>query len=157
MQTASVHASEHSGGGEAANDPPPLPAGLTLRVLCHVADLGNCAIKWEHSKDWAARVCEEAISQAGHEQQLGLPHGRLEPYSPEELATRQLVFLDGWVKPLLKVAAAIFPSVTSRLRAAQDCREACKSTTLKTKWQAALKHATSSSTSSLDIALSEEP
>ena len=106
-------------------------AGFTLKVLCHVADLGNCAIRWDLSKVWAQRVCDEATAQASREQQMGLPFGKTTPYTDEELMARQLVFLDGWVKPLFKAAAIIYPGCKARLAAIQDCREACKTETRK--------------------------
>ena len=98
------------------------PAPHLLAPAPHL--LAHVFLAASHARSaWAARVCDEAISQAHHEKALGLPHGKMTPYSPEELAARQLVFLDGWVKPLLKVAASIYPGVKGRLRAAQDCRE----------------------------------
>lgn len=92
------------------------------QVICHVADLGNCAIRWPLSKMWAARVCEEAVAQAVREQTLGLPFGRVTPYGSEDLMSRQLVFLDGWVNPLFKAAAILYPGVRGRLDAIQECR-----------------------------------
>ena len=44
-----------------------------LRTLCHLADLGNCVISWKRSREWAARMCEEAVMQTHAEQRLGLP------------------------------------------------------------------------------------
>jgi len=104
---------------------------FTMRVLCHVADLGNCAIKWELSKTWAQRVCDEAINQAHKEQTLGLPCGKLTPYTDDELTARQLVFVDGWVRPLFKAAAILYPGVKGRLAAIRECREGCKAVTNK--------------------------
>ena len=98
----------------------------SLRVICHVADLGNCAINWQLSKVWALRVCDEAINQAHKEQMLGLPCGKLTPYTDEELNARQLVFVDGWVYPLFKAAAILYPGVKERLKDIAECREACK-------------------------------
>mmetsp|Transcript_58384 Transcript_58384/g.115917 ORF Transcript_58384/g.115917 Transcript_58384/m.115917 type:complete len:884 (-) Transcript_58384:598-3249(-) len=115
----------------------PVPINFTLKVVCHVADLGNCAISWPLSRVWAQRVCDEATAQAAREQQLGLPFGKLTPYTEEELVARQLVFLDGWVKPLYQAAAILFPSVRERLEAIQECREACKQGTIKRSFERA--------------------
>lgn len=76
-------------------------------------------------------MCEEAISQAHQEQQLGLPAGKLTSYTDEELMARQLVFLDAWVKPLFKAAAILYPGVKQRLNHLRECREACKAITIK--------------------------
>ena len=103
-----------------------VPASFTLEVLCHVADLGNCAIRWDLSKVWAERMCEEAVGQAVRERELGLPFGRVAPYNEKDLMARQLVFLDGWVAPLLKAAAIFYPCVKSRLEAVQACRQVCR-------------------------------
>ena len=111
---------------EASNTTSPVPVAFTLRVICHVADLGNCAINWQLSKVWALRVCDEAINQAHKEQMLGLPCGKLTPYTDEELNARQLVFVDGWVYPLFKAAAILYPGVKERLKDIAECREACK-------------------------------
>ena len=125
------HAAEsHDAGGQGA-----VPVLFTLRVLTHVADLGNCAIKWPLSRAWAVRVCDEAIAQAKREQALGLPCGKLTPYTEEQLKARQLVFLDGWVKPLMRVATRLYPACRGRLLAVIKCREACKAVTWKS-----LKH-----------------
>ena len=105
-----------------------VPVTFTLRVLCHVAHLGNCAIKWHLSSVWAMRVCDEAINQAHKEQELGLPCGKLTPYTDEELTARQLVFVDGWIYPLFKAAAILYPGVKGRLTDIAECREACKAT-----------------------------
>ena len=39
---------------------------------------------------------------------------------------RQLVFLDGWVKPLFQSAAILYPGAKGRLAALQECRESCR-------------------------------
>jgi hypothetical protein len=84
---------------EQPRDAGTISVAFTLRVITHVADLGNCAIKWPLSRVWALRVCDEAIAQATREQTLGLPvYGKLTPYTEEQLKARQLVFLDGWVR-----------------------------------------------------------
>eukprot|EP00325_Prymnesiales_sp_UTEX-LB-985_P001346 CAMPEP_0174699884 /NCGR_PEP_ID=MMETSP1094-20130205/5015_1 /TAXON_ID=156173 /ORGANISM="Chrysochromulina brevifilum, Strain UTEX LB 985" /LENGTH=467 /DNA_ID=CAMNT_0015897291 /DNA_START=234 /DNA_END=1638 /DNA_ORIENTATION=+ len=106
-----------------------VPITFTLRVLLHVADLGNCAIRWELSKVWSRRVCDEATAQAVREQQLGLPCGKMS-YSEDELMERQLVFVDGWVRPLFKAAAILYPAIKERLTAINECRDACRSHTL---------------------------
>jgi hypothetical protein len=45
----------------------PLSPAYTLRILCHTADLGNCAVRWHLSRTWAERVCEEAVAQTKRE------------------------------------------------------------------------------------------
>ena len=105
---------------------------FSLRVLCHVADLCNCAIRWQLSAEWARRVCAEAVNQAAREHALGFEVSKLTPYSDDELCTRQLVFLDGWVRPLFKAAAIIYPGAKGRLGAIQECREGCKAGMRKT-------------------------
>ena len=37
-----------------------IPPSFSLEVICHVADLCNCAIDWDLSRVWARRVCDEA-------------------------------------------------------------------------------------------------
>ena len=44
----------------------------------------------------------------------------------EELAARQLVFIDDWVRPLYKVSAILFPGAKSRLPEIERNREQCK-------------------------------
>ena len=111
------HAAEHTSD---------VSASFSLQVLCHVADLCNCAIRWELSKAWAVRVCEEAINQATRESGLGMHVDKLTPYTDDELMARQLVFLDGWIRPLFKAAAILYPGAKARLPAIRECREACK-------------------------------
>ena len=104
----------------------PLPAIFTLRHLCHAADLGNCASRWHLSREWAERMCEEAVAQAQRELTLHLPTAaKATPYTEDELKQRQLGFLDGWVGPFFRAAAEIYPSVGARLQALVECREAC--------------------------------
>lgn len=56
-----------------------------------------------------------------------LPSGaKLGKHTREELAARQLVFIDDWVHPLFKVAAMLFPGARSRLRQIELNREECK-------------------------------
>jgi len=116
---------------QASDQTTTVPPAFTLRVLCHVADLGNCAISWPLSKEWAVRVCDEAINQAKREEALGLPCGKLTPYTDEELTARQLIFVDGWIQPLFKAAAILYPGVKGRLGAINECREGCKVVTTK--------------------------
>ena len=42
------------------------------------------------------------------------------------IMARQLVFLDGWVSPLFKAAAILYPCVKPRLEAIEQCRKACR-------------------------------
>lgn len=102
------------------------PAAFKVSVITHMADLCNCAIRWELSQEWARRVCAEATAQAIREQDLGLAPDKVTPYTDAELAARQLVFLDGWVRPLFKAAAIHYPGARGRLHAVNRCREACK-------------------------------
>ena len=105
----------------------PVPAIFTLRHLCHAADLGNCAIAWHLSREWAERICEEATGQALRERFSHLPTaGKLTPYTEDELKKRQLGFLDDWVQPYFRAAAELYPSVGARLHALVECRVACK-------------------------------
>ena len=58
-------------------------------------------IDWDASKRWAHRVCEETIAQLGREKALNLPvppQTKMDAYTDPEVAARQLVFLDGWVR-----------------------------------------------------------
>jgi hypothetical protein len=114
------YAADHGASGN-------IPAAFTLQVMTHVADLSNCALRWELSRVWARRVCDEATNQAQKEHDLGLPVEKLTPYSDEELMTRQLVFLDGWVRPLFNAAALLYVGARDRLPAIRECRSACKS------------------------------
>ena len=87
---------------------PPPPAARRLvepaeiiQFFLHLADLGNCVIDWDASKRWAHRVCEETIAQLGREKALNLPvppQTKMDAYTDPEVAARQLVFLDGWVR-----------------------------------------------------------
>ena len=122
-----------------AADQSTVSAAFTLEVLCHVADLGNCAIRWDLSKAWAGRMCEEAVGQAMREQELGLPFGRVTPYDDKDLMARQLVFLDGWVSPLFKAAAILYPCVKPRLEAIEQCRKACRDACRSVTWRSALQ------------------
>lgn len=133
------HAAAERIKAEQSGSPPPLiPPTFSLRVICHLADLGNCCIDWHLSKEWAVRVCQEAVDQAAHERRLGMAHGKTSQYSTDELAARQLVFLDGWVRPFLKAASALYPPAKERLAVSQQCRGACKSITLRKAWKGAL-------------------
>ena len=106
---------------------PPVPAIFTLRHLCHAADLGNCAIAWHLSREWAERICEEAVGQALREHSAHLPTAaKATPYTEDELIKRQIGFLDGWVGPFFRAAAGLYPSVGAGLHALVECREACK-------------------------------
>ena len=42
---------------------------------------------------------------------------KVTPYTDAEIAARQLVFLDGWVRPLFTAGAIHFPAARGRLRA----------------------------------------
>lgn len=99
-----------------------------LRTFCHLADLANTVLSWELAEPWAVRVGQEAVAQSVEEQRLGLQlPSHTEPYTREELAARQLVFYDDWVRPLYKVAAILFPGTKSRLEQIERNREVCKS------------------------------
>ena len=94
---------------------------FSLPVFLHVGDLCNCAIKWELSRAWARRVCDEATAQVQRELAMGIHSGgQATPYSEEELCARQLVFLDGWIRPLLAAAAILYPGARGRLAALRD-------------------------------------
>ena len=101
-----------------------------LRTFCHVADLANAALTWDLSQQWSVRIGQEAVEQSAEERRLGYalpPSATLVPYTDEELAARQLVFTDDWVRPLYNVAAILFPGAKSRLAQIERNREACKS------------------------------
>ena len=85
----------------------------------------TCGIT-ESRKSENRAPCEEATNQAQREHALGMKVDKLSPYADDELYTRQLVFLDGWVRPLFKAAAIIYPGAKERLAVIGDCREACK-------------------------------
>ena len=100
-----------------------------LRAFCHVADLGNVVLRWELAEPWSVRVGAEVVVQAVEEHRLGLwlpKTAKLTPYSREELAARQLVFIDDWVRPLYNVAAILFPGALQCLPKIEANREACK-------------------------------
>lgn len=59
-------------------------------MICHTADLCNCAIKWELSSVWARRVCDEATAQAKRELALGMQVEKADPYTEDELYSRQV-------------------------------------------------------------------
>ena len=103
-----------------------VPVAFTIQVLCHTADLGNCAISWPLSCEWARRVCEEATAQSQRELALGMKVDKSTPYSDEELYTRQLVFLDVFIRPYFKAVAILYPGARNRLNAIRECREGCK-------------------------------
>jgi len=99
------------------------------QFLLHLADLGNCVVRWEHSKRWAHRVCEETTAQLRRETALGLPvpdQAKMDGYTDPEMAARQLVFLDGWVQPLYHAAAMIFPGIRCRLEQIAINRRCCE-------------------------------
>mmetsp|Transcript_72262 Transcript_72262/g.197867 ORF Transcript_72262/g.197867 Transcript_72262/m.197867 type:complete len:433 (+) Transcript_72262:1737-3035(+) len=104
------------------------PVDVTQHFL-HLADLGNCVVAWEHSKRWAHRVCEETTAQLRRETALGLPvppQAKMDAYTDPEMAARQLVFLDGWVRPLFRAAALIFPGIKCRLDQIETNRRICE-------------------------------
>ena len=106
----------------------PIPPVESLKALCHIADLGNCALGWELAEQWSMRVCDESLAQAAEEHRLGLPSPmtKLAPLAREEVIARQLVFIDGWIRPLYNAAAVIFPGTRDRLRVLVENRERCK-------------------------------
>ena len=106
----------------------PIPAIEALKVFCHLADLGNCALSWSFAEEWSVRVCDESLAQAIEEHRLGLPSPltKLTPLSREEVTARQLVFVDGWIRPLYNAAAILFPGARDRLRVVVENREICK-------------------------------
>ena len=107
----------------------PMPPVDVLRALCHLSDLGNVVLSWQFAKQWAAAIGAEIVSQSLVEQSLGFEptsSTKLVPYTEEELAARQLVFIDDWVWPLYKVAAILFPGAKNRLAELERNREACK-------------------------------
>ena len=44
----------------------------------------------------------------------------------EEVLARQLVFIDGWIRPLYTAAAVLFPGAKDRLQVLEENRERCK-------------------------------
>ena len=106
----------------------PIPSVEALKTLVHVADLGNCALSWEYSLPWSTRVCDESLAQAREEHRLGLPSPmkQLDALSREEVLARQLVFIDGWIRPLYTAAAVLFPGAKDRLQVLEENREKCK-------------------------------
>lgn len=106
-----------------------VPVEHVLKAYCHLADLGNTVLRWDLSLAWSHRVCDEATALLVEEARLGLPlpsGAKLGKHTREELAARQLVFIDDWVHPLFKVAAMLFPGARSRLRQIELNREECK-------------------------------
>lgn len=114
--------SQHAAGHVA------MPPVAVLRTFCHVADLGNVVLREDLAEQWAVAVGAEAVSQTVEEQRLGiaLPNAKLDDYTREELAARQLVFIDDWVRPLYHVAALLFPGAKSRLPQIERNRDHCK-------------------------------
>uniref|UniRef100_A0A7S3BZ67 PDEase domain-containing protein n=1 Tax=Haptolina ericina TaxID=156174 RepID=A0A7S3BZ67_9EUKA len=106
----------------------PVPSVEALKVICHLADLGNCALTWDLSEQWSQRVCDESLAQGIEEHRLGLPSAltKLTPLTHEEVTARQLVFIDGWVRPLFNAAAILFPGARDRLRVVVENRQRCK-------------------------------
>ncbi len=120
----SQHAAGYHGAAAAAIAPRDV-----LRTFCHVADLANAALAWDLAEPWSVRVGAEAVAQSVEEHRLGLKlpkTAKLVPYTREELAARQLVFIDDWVRPLYKCAAILFPGAKARLQQIERNREACK-------------------------------
>jgi len=112
----------------AAQSRVPEPLEVTQFFL-HLADLGNCVVKWDNSKRWAYRVCEEATEQMRREAALGMPvpeQAKTDVYTDPEVAARQLVFLDGWVRPLYRAAAILFPGIKCRLDQIELNRRCCE-------------------------------
>ena len=69
------------------------------------------------------------MAQVKQEVELSLPlsaGSKTDAYLEHEVAARQLVFLDGWVRPLFKAASVLFPSVKSRVDQIEVNREACE-------------------------------
>lgn len=63
-------------------------------------------------------MCQEASEQLRQEAALGIQvpaQVKTDAYSDSEVAARQLVFLDGWVRPLYRAAAFLFPGIKGRL------------------------------------------
>ncbi len=102
---------------ERAAESKPVEPVDVLQTFLHLADLGNCVIDWRLSKRWACRVCEESTAQANKELELGLPvpaHVKLTAYSDKEVAARQLIFLDGWVRSPPRLPHASRPDAATR-------------------------------------------
>ena len=80
------------------------------------------------AEPWSARVGEESVAQAVQEHKLGLPSPltKLTPLTREETTARQLVFIDGWVRPLYNAAAILFPGARDRLAVVVQNRQMCK-------------------------------
>ena len=119
-----------------------IPATFTMQVLCHVADLCNCAIRWQLSRAWAVRVCDEATQQAQREHAFGWQVDKLSPYSENELCARQLVFLDGWINPLFKAAALLYPGAKERLTSIDECRDACRAAMASERHRVTMRYST---------------
>jgi len=107
-----------------------MPTSEVLAAFCHVADLANVALHWElGARNWSARVATEATNEFLEMQRIGLslpPYAQLTRLDDEQLAARQIVFSDGWVRPLYAAAAKLFPAVADRLAVIDANREACK-------------------------------
>ena len=106
-----------------------IPPADVLSAFCHTADLSNVALQWHLAEPWSARVGAEATNEFNEMQRIGLPlqaYAKLEPYTTEELAARQIVFSDGWVRPLYAAAARLFPGARDRVAVLHENREACK-------------------------------
>ena len=96
-----------------------------VAAFCHLADLSSCASCLPLSREWAMRACDEATAQAAEERRLGQSTAihNLDRPTEEELAARQLVFLDDWVLPLYSAAAVLFPGARGRLQQLHFNRE----------------------------------
>ena len=74
-------------------------------------------------------MCAETIAQLKRETVLGLPvpaQAKMSPYTDPEVAARQLVFLDGWVRPLFRAAVMTFPGIKCRLDQIEVNRRSCE-------------------------------
>ena len=106
-----------------------IPTAEVLATFTHLADLANVVLRWDLAEKWAARVGAEATNEFVEMKRIGLPlpvYAKLSAYSVEELAARQIVFSDGWVTPLYKAAARLFPGAVDRISVLRTNREACK-------------------------------
>jgi len=115
-----------------ASSSEPVAALDVAAFYLHLADLSNCVVDWSISKRWAERICNESVAQVVRETEMGLPPSagsKATPYAEHEIAGRQLVFLDGWVRPFFKGAALLFEGhegVKSCLDQIEVNRQACE-------------------------------
>eukprot|EP00808_Paulinella_micropora_P008644 g53425.t1 len=83
---------------------------LLLKVILHVADLGNPAKPETIMTIWTARITEEFFRQGDAERKLGMPISAMMDRTKPNIPNSQVGFIDVIVAPLFKTYAGCAPT-----------------------------------------------